>query len=521
MSLKKRYLGGMLSGAGSVLFKTGLNMAVIPMLIGYLGLDTFGLYVLLLALLESSMMFGLGLTSALTKVLGAMPDNRSQYLRVGHGMFGALALLILLAAMIIWPRFSHIFHIAPELTDTAQASFLLIMLEAGLSVYSTYYQAILLAHCEHQWTNLADTLYYAIANVGALILLMAGFNLPAILAIRLAGAILRLALMMIQSVKIEPAAIRCNAPYRKNILIELSRLSLQGMMINFSVIISHKIDDLVIARFLPLSAVGIYEIVFRFLGTTMQVCLKLSEGAFPLFSRMASENRREDAANLFLRMSGFLNMVAGMMLLLIVFYYRELFVIFSAGRVPLESTIPVLIVAVPCVLSGVLQLSASAWLFAWGHQKFLTVSSLLAALANLALSLIFVQMFGIVGVALGTLIPQLIQHQGSLIRKTCQSLKISAGRYIMTVHGALILPLAVSYGWIQLWKPVLENTPFPLPVIALTGASGALIGSLVWFALSATEMEKNLVAEKCIRPLKTALRTWKPGTAASGEMNEG
>jgi O-antigen/teichoic acid export membrane protein len=176
----------------------------------------------------------------------------------------------------------------------------------------------------------------------------------------------------------------------------------------------------------------------------------------------------------------------------------------------MQDTLPVLFVAVPCILSGVLQMPASAWLFTWGHQNFLTGTSIVAAIANLILSVILVQHFGIVGVALGTFIPQLIQHQFGLIRKTCQELHISFLQYMRAVHGAILIPLVASILWVQGWHPIIDNFIKPLVPISLISFSAALLGSALWFRLTATPAEygllKRTVTEKLLQPIQYKFR---------------
>lgn len=511
MSLWQRSLNGMISGAGSIVIKTGLNLLVIPVMLMQLGVDAFGLYILLIGILELSTLLDMGMTSALAKLLSEDDNPRhTAYLKVGVALFAGIATLFLLGGLLLLPGFNALFHIPEALSGIAGLCLLLILLEGALTLYSSYYRAVLLSHCLHQWTNVGDVLFYFIVNLGALGLLLGGYDLTAVLAVRLLGSLLRLLLLAFQAVKAEPLSLLPEAPFHREVLREVTSLSGHGLLINLSVIISHKIDVFIIALFLPLSAVAVYEVVFRFLGITLQVCVKLSEGVYPLFSRMAAAGQTGEARQLFLRMSSFLNLVAMLMLSLIVAFYAQLFGMFSAGRIPIEQTLPILWVAVPCVWSGVVQMPATAYLFSSGHQKYLTVSSLLAALANLALSLALVQPLGVLGVALGTLIPQLIQHQASLIRSTARWLGISLKDYVLAVHATALRPLvfacmlAVPLG---LWLSVGWMS---LVTVALAAATALLGGFILWFRHSATEAERQLLQEMVWLPVRRRLAPYVP-----------
>lgn len=513
MSLGQRSLFGMLTGAGSVVIKTGLNILLIPILIAKLGLDQFGLYILLIAIFEVAILLDLGSTSALVTLLGKTEEasvKRRSCLSIGNLLLITLSGLFLFIGLIVTPWFSSIFNITPALHGMAQTGFLLVILEATLTLYSCYGRSVLLANSAHQWTNLADTFYALIANLGAAIALLNGGNLVTVMSLRLAATVVRILIMTVQTYRVEPLALTPGVPFCKQSASELIRLSAHAMTINFSIIMSHKIDDIVIARFLPISAVGIYEIVFRFLGVAIQICLKLYEGSYPLFARMFALGQTAEARQLFLRLSCFLNLSASLMLLLIVLFYQELFLIFSAGKIPVEQTLPILAVAVPCVLSGVLQMPANAFLFTSGQQKFLSVTSILAALANVVLSILLVQHYGIVGVALGTLIPQLIQHQWGLIGKTCQTLRISFLEYLRAVYGAILLPLATSFLWVQLWRFLLPNSWLTLWSIALIALSAALLGGILWFKTTALPAERAILQAMLSARFPTLFTSAKP-----------
>lgn len=508
MSLWRRNLGGMASGAGSVALKTGLNIVVVPVLLAHLGLDAFGFYMLLVGVLELSMLLDLGVSAALVKLLGGETEDSHQrraYLKAGHGLFLGLGLVLLLLGLSASPWINVALNLPVELAAIAPLGLALIIAESALTLYGCYYQSILLAHCEHQWSNLADSLYSILINVGALVLLFAGFHLPEILMVRLAAAALRLGFMAMHALRLEPFAWRPRVPLNGSVVREMAHLSGHAMMINLSIIVSHKIDVVLIAMFLPIGMVGVYELVFRLLGLIIQVSLKISEGVLPLYARMASAGERPSACQLFLRMSSLLNFIAVMTIMLVVSFYSELLTTFSSGQVTVEQTWPVLLVAIPIIISGVLQMPANAWLFSWGHQRFLTVSSLAAAGCNLLLSLALVRPLGLIGVALGTAVPQLLQHQFWLIRKTCRELDISGLRYLRAVHGAILIPVGVSFLWVQIWRPLASEAALPLLPIALIAASAMFLGFVLWFGLSASTLERDILTQKLIRPLQGKL----------------
>ncbi len=510
----RRFLMGMLSGAGSVVVKHLLNILLLPVLIHILGVELFGLYMLLVGIQELCLLLDLGFTDAIVKLLsatqGVMDTPRyKQIMKMGHVLFLSISLLILAIGLGTAPFFPLLFNIGPDLQTLSQVALTLIIVEGVVTLYVTHYRAILLSHCLHQWNNVGDTLFNLIGVGVGVGLLVAGYGLIGLLLARLAGALVRAAIVMIFALKIEADALWPRARLEFGLFREMVGLTFHAMMVNISVIVSHKIDTLVIAAFLPLVAVGFYEIVFRLLGSILQLCMKICDGVFPLFARLMSAADTKNARQLFLRMSCFNNFLVGSLLIFVVGFYPELFAFFSAGRMEIGPTLPVLAIAVPVIWSSALQIPACYFLYTSDRQRYLTVSSLIAAGCNLALSLALVQPLGIVGVALGTLIPQVVQHQLSLIPESCRALNISLKDYLTAVH----LKVAVIFGFLSLgiWlvRPFLLLTPNPLIPIGLFGLVLWAGVSWLWFAWTASEQEKSFFVLKIVAPARSRLMTGK------------
>ncbi len=497
--VRERFLMGMLTGAGSMVVRHLLNILLLPILIHLLGVETFGLYILLIGLLEIMVLLDLGMTDAMVKLLaeyrGAGDGNRyTGMLKTAHGLFVILALVILTAGLSLSPMFPVVFGWEENIATLAQVAIVLVILEGGLTLYATYYKAVLLSHCLHQWNHIAETAFYLLLFTFGILALWLGYGLEGLLAIRLMGAVFWSLLVVYQARRAEDRLFHPAAVFRFSELRELVRQTGHAMMVNLSVIVSHKLDTLVIALFLPLTLVSYYEVVFRLLGSALQLCLKMGEGIFPLFAGMYGGAQQETARRLFLRMSCFNHFLIGGLLVPVILFYPRLFHFFSAGRMNIEQTLPLLVLAVPIIWSSALQIPACYFLYTSGHQQFLTVTSLAAAAANLLLSLVLVQFIGLAGVAIGTLVPQLVQHQLGLIPHSCRHLSISFRDYFLHVHLKVWVLLGI-YGL------TIHGLSLMLPPQALVGpmaisALCLLLAALFWFLWTAGETERQFVREK-------------------------
>ncbi|MBK8190616.1 MAG: oligosaccharide flippase family protein [Vampirovibrionales bacterium] len=523
----RRFLGGMLSGAGSVVVRQGLNLALVPVVIYYLGVEPFGLYMMLVGLQELTQLLDLGFGNAAVRLLSATqadrdrPDNaqsRRELMTIAHSLFALLGALAVGAGFALAPAFPVWFGVSPALADVSRLALILMAIEGGLTLYVSYFRALLLSHCLHQWSNIADTVYNLVGIGGGLAMVAFGYGLPGLLAARLLGALLKIAIITTHALRVEPMAFWPGVAFCRASFIKLVSLTGHAMAVNVSVIVSHKIDTLVIGAFLGVSSVGYYEMAFRLPGSALQLCVRISEGAFPLFARFmtpacaaSADTDKEKARLLFLRMSALNGFLISMMLLAITFYYPDLFRLFSAGKMALGPSLAVLAVSVPIIWSGALQIPACYFLYAANRQRYLTVSSVLAALANVVISLALVKPFGIVGVALGTLIPQLIQHQFSLIAESCRELGVSLRTYLAAVHGPTLVAVLGAWAALTLIETLLPHGGASrLLEIAATVSLVLGLATWAWFTWTASAAERAMARDVLLAPLQRRLRRADP-----------
>jgi O-antigen/teichoic acid export membrane protein len=513
MNLATRFVLGIFTGAFSVVLKTVLNMATVPLLLSSLGPTPYGLFVLLINLLELALLLDMGFSEGTIKLLGEAHGKNDtqtthQILGTSKWLYLGLALFAQLLGWGFKPLFIAWFNLPADLVPAAELGLTIIFAEISVGLLLSFCRAILNSHSLQVWNNLTDSMYHIMGNgIGLTVLLTTPWGIPGFLAARLAAAVLRLLILGVQVLKLEPELLVYK--WHTPALRKLFSLSVHALLINFSIFVSHCMDQFVIARFLPLAKVAHFEIVFRCLAVVSQLGSKVCEGLMPLFARLSvnTQTDNQKPRTLFLKMSFVNNAVTCLLLLMISLHFPLLFNGFSSGKLNLNESMPVLWVAIGIFWSGALQLPASYYLYSSGHHRFLTYTSITTALCNLALSLALVKPMGIVGVALGTLIPNVIQHQLFLIPKVRQVLNISVGEYARNIHWAVGLPLlsAGLFTWGTLsWCHTLWPQPVSLPVaLGILGVNtliGGLLALIIWAGVTAADTDKALIIKLLKNP---------------------
>jgi O-antigen/teichoic acid export membrane protein len=524
MSTANRFILGMFTGAFSVVLKTGLNLITVPLLLANMGAAPYGLFVLLVNMLELAILLDMGFSEGTIKLLGQFKgqDNElaaQQIMGTAKWLYIGLAILAQGVGLLLIPHFTTWLHVPVALHSAAQLGLHIIFLEVSVSLMLAFCRSILNAHSLQAWNNVTDSMYHIVGNaLGLSVLILTPWGIPGFLTARLIAALLRLVIMASQVVKVEPKL--WHYPWHSPALKQLFSLSVHALLINFSILVSHSMDQFVIARYLPLRFVPQFEVVFRCLAFVSQLGSKLCEGLMPIFARTSHQTDETGKTRfLFLKMSFVNNAVTCLLLMMIGLHFPLMFHGFSSGKLELGLSLPVLYVAMGIFWSGALQLPASYFLYSSGHHRFLTITSVTTALCNLGLSILLVKPLGIVGVALGTLIPNVIQHQMFLIPKVRQVLAIPLNEYAREVHWTVGLPILVASvlvlvlitGWTQWLGPTLPlMTAFAL--LAGHTVLGGLIALVTWVYITATESDKATVLHmlKNPRQIKSVLK----GTAS-------
>ena len=120
-------------------------------------------------------------------------------------------------------------------------------------------------------------------------------------------------------------------------------------------------------------------------------------------------------------------------------------------------SLPILHIFLGVVFMAVFDATASRVLLGTGQVKFDAAISLGSAILNLTLSLVLVWQLGIIGVALGTLIPATICNLFVSVPYTCRLCGLPVHRLYIAVFVPLLALAALSYGVMALTSQLSDN----------------------------------------------------------------
>jgi len=421
-----------------------------PYIIGQIGMETFGLWSLVFAVVGIFGLLDFGFATAAVKTVAEATgagdvEGRNRTLATLLMLYTFIGLVSLALVLTVRARAAGWF----DLSEHQQGLFMPVAWMLGLAVSLNFpaslFKAALSGAGRMHVVN-AIELVMALLNAGLVyVLLEAGLGIT--------GLALSTALTMVGTpLALIPLAYRLLPGFSlhwrqisvRNIRPLLS-FSIYAFMANVAVLVTLRHDPVVIKMFLPLSAVALYAVAAKVAEYTFLLNKQFSNALMPLVSQL---HGRGDAAAIRRVMTDGTRLLLALALPAIglLYYYAPEFIGLWLGAEFSESA-GLLRILLLALVPATLQLNAANILGMTGQHRFLAVGMMVSAALNLLFSIALIAMFGIRGAALGTLAAVLIVEAAFILPRACHHSGVSATEFLgKVVWPALpaLLPMLVT-----------------------------------------------------------------------------
>jgi O-antigen/teichoic acid export membrane protein len=417
------FAGG--SSALGVLLRTGLGILLIPFLLHHLGIEQYGLYMFCLGCIELVALFDFGFSLVLTRQLAQSSVNDNifnetlSHAHVFYTLVSACLLGLLSLFQILYFKKINVFA--------------LVMLELVGTFYFNYYRAFLLSQNKHYWTNIGDSLQTLFIFIVGGVLVAQGHGLWGLILARCWAFVLKSALQLFIAYRLTKHVVGFHLVLGLSNIPKLLKDSLQAYLIQLSILISHKVDGLVLGLCLGMTSVGHYDILNKLSNLPQTLNSKINEASLPFWSGLILQNEQAKLKQVYYFLSNSYLAIVTVFFIWLNTHLQHITKLISANQ--LSYTVieqGVLIMGMTFALSA-LQMPAGHWLFAQKEDAFLSKSSMASAGMNLVLSIILVKLYGLNGVIGATLIVVLVQYGVWIIPTACKSLKITSLEYLQFI----------------------------------------------------------------------------------------
>ena len=482
----------------------GLGVVLMPFTVRHLGASEYGLWMLVASLTYYFQLLDLGYGSGLVRHVAdadARGDvdgvNRilSTFVVVYTGLGVAAGLGIL--ALILWgvPRFPHL---SPSDIRRGQMLLALMGLRTAIGFPMTVFGAATTARQRFALNNIV-AIVVALAN-GALtyIVLATGHGLLTLVAATTALGLLSYAGYAWTARRAFPALRIRPSSFSRALVRDVTTFSMYLFIIDLAIQIGFNLDNVVVGAALGTSAVAVYSVTLRIADYQRQLCNQFNGFLFPIVVRLRAAGSTEALQTMLIEGTRIaLILVAGATIGVIGFgrplILRWMGPAFEAGVVPLY-----VLALTGVVLVG--QGPLGNILLGTGRHRLVAFVSLGEAVANVALSVILVRRFGMLGVALGTAVPIAIANLFILLPAACRQLNLRVSGFLRLV---LVAPVAGAVPAVLVCIALRTvHPPSSLPAIAAEGCvvAGSYLVAVCAWGIDKPDRDRYLSYLRGLRP---------------------
>lgn len=467
-----------------------LGFVLTPLMVHLMGDQDYGLWVTIFSLTGYFGLFDQGIRPSLVRYVSrdhALGDDQglSRTLSSALALYGAVGVVTLIATLVVAFQFGHWFHLTPEAEPQAR----IVLLLAGASVALGFPLGVFGAALSGlQRYDLANAIGMGVSVLRALafvVVLRLGYGLIGLAAASLVMNLLGHGLSWVFARRIVPNVHLGARHVTRETLARIGAYSSIAFLGALASSIAFQTDSLVITAFLGAALVT----PFALAAGLVENVRSLVHSATWVLSPTASELETKGESGKLHQM-----MIAGSMysvllswpvlMALVIFGSNLLHTWVDAKHASAAHLITIL--AIPTLLS-LPQSGTSALLFGISRHKGVVVLSVLNALLNLGLSLLWVRSYGLTGVALGTAIPLGLVGGIATMVYGCHALRLPIGRYLLE---GMVRPGLVSLAFL-VPAVVVQWLFHPIGWLALGLAVGGCWLPFAWaawrFGLSDTE----------------------------------
>jgi O-antigen/teichoic acid export membrane protein len=489
--IQQRVLLGTASNYAGQLVNLVTLFFLTPFILHRLGATAYGLWVLIGSLTAYASLLDFGIWGAVIKYAAEF-QARGEHsltralvataLRLYTGLGLAVALASLLGAAVIPPML----NLPADQRGLAAQLMLMMGFGVGLSLPGMMPLSILRGWQRYDLVSLVEiaaTLFTAAASVA---LLLAGGGVREVVIANLGG----LGLMMLMSAwLVQRLAPELRLGWRgadRRLVRQVAGFSWPLFVKDAAGRLQTRTDEITIGAFLPVSVIPAYNLARRLSETTHVLVRQFMKVLLPLASELHAENDAARLRRMFIastRLTLVLAVAIGGTLSLLA---RPILSLWVGPAYASASSL----VAVLTLASGfaTVQWPAGAVLQGMTRHRLLAATSLGLGLLNLAISVALVGPLGLMGVALGTLIPSAIEF-AIVVPYTMRVVGVSAATAVKEILWPALSPAAPMGLALYFLRP-LADTPGLLPTLAVAAAGLAGFG-IAYLALGASRAERQ------------------------------
>lgn len=496
-----KVLSGSLSNYLRLLIQIGVQLWTTPMVLNGVGKDVYGLWSLAISVLSIIGILEFGVGAGAVKYAAehrgtgdSVRRNRglSTLLRLSW-MCSAFAVVVLTIIVAFGPA---MFRLSPDMAGTMRLLFLLLGLRYTVLLWPlSLYQGILYGQARIGTINLLQIASNLAYGLLCWICVRQGLGIVAIAAANLVTMAAEYSAYWLLARRVTPDLELSASQFDKDMLKDTSKLALSQLIVTASGIILLRTDPLVIQGFLSLAAVSTYAVALRISESAFMLVKQFINVLSPHIAALYAKGDSAGVRRLFLISTRYALVPAIVVTTPIVIYSRDILIRWIGPSVAEGG--PVL--GVLCLAMALMtpQVVASSFLTYTGRYLHTSRPIIFGAILNALLSVVFVNLFGLIGVALATLTAVIVADVFWILAIALREMEIKAGAMIRES----VLPLAPGLLVYSIAMVAMHRLapPASLGMIALQSGVAVLLFGAVFSVTGLRPTDRERFARRILR----------------------
>jgi O-antigen/teichoic acid export membrane protein len=483
-----RYLAIFIDGA--------IGLLLLPFNVGHLGAAAYGLWALTTSVLWFFGVLDLGYGSALVKFVAQYRAWRDRTAlneiisTIGLVFTGVGAVCFVVTALLAW-RVDSLFNIEPDQVQTARSVMLIVGAYLSVRFALAIFGAVVNGFQRYYLNNavsIGTSVAVAAVNVAVL---SAGYGLVGLVAATTIVRLLSLGLFAWNAYRAFPGLHIRPSLFRRERLREVTGFSVYMLILDWSAKLNYSADTIVIGAMLDTTAIAIWTVGQKLAQLAQQMTNQLNEALFP--SVVDSDAaQRPDRLQLILVQGTRLSLALAAPLCLGLIVLAGPLIHSWVGPKFAASVLPTQIMLTVVLVRG-MTASANLILKGAGQHRFLTATNATTAVVNVLLSVALVRPLGLLGVALGTLIPVGVSALFVLYPAACRRVNLPIRRAVAEAIWPAAWPAMVMVAVLWLTRGLLTSG---LVGVAIQLAVGGLVDVALFVGLAIGAEERRFYWSK-------------------------
>jgi O-antigen/teichoic acid export membrane protein len=450
-----------------------LGLVMLPFNLAHLGMAAYGLWAFTTSLTVYFSMLDLGYGGSLVRFVAqyrARRDARSlnEVLSTLSVVYTVIAAVTYLGVVLIALNLDAITRLTPAEAATCRMLLLIVGVNVALRFVFGIYGGVIVGFQRYHLNNLTSIATSLVVSVANVVVLLMGYGVVELVAATTAVRVLALLVYRMNAYRVFPSLSVDWRQFRIERLREISGFSVFMLLLDGAYKVNYSTDVLVIGALLGAPAVALWAPAQRLCEVTLRLSNQVSEALFPIVVD-CDETQRAERLRRILVQGTRLSLatvlpIAGSVVLLA----HPLLAAWIGPSFAETATIVQILATVVIVRVG--SSTASVVLKGSGLHRTLTALVSVMAVANIALSIALIRPLGLMGVALGTLMPVAAVALLGLVPTAARRVNMSLVQLFRDAIWPALWPAVIAACLLLFTR---DHLPARLPSLALQIAVGA------------------------------------------------